>query len=230
MRLLLFGATGAIGSSIAECFASKGWEVTGVSRSSQPSRGMVVWNPLDPNQDLANIFKENETFDAICWAQGANLNDSIFNFDVQKHMALYESNVLFILCSLRQLIINKRLSDKAKLCIISSIWQNLSRQSKLSYGVTKSAIQGLVLSLSNDLANDGYLVNAVLPGALDTPMTRANLTQEQMTKIESATGFGHLPNTLDVANAVYMLCSAENTGITGQFVKVDYGFSDVRII
>jgi hypothetical protein len=77
---------------------------------------------------------------------------------------------------------------------------------------------------------DGHLVNAVLPGALDTPMTRQNLSVDQLSKITSSTQFMRLPNLEDVSNAVYYLCSLENSGVTGQFVKIDLGFSDVRII
>ena len=37
-------------------------------------------------------------------------------------------------------------------------------------------------------------------------------------------------NVEDVANTAYYLCSPENTGVTGQFIKVDLGYSDVRVI
>ena len=100
----------------------------------------------------------------------------------------------------------------------------------MSYGITKAAIQGLVLSLANDLAKEGYLINAVLPGVLDTPMTIQNLTQTQIDNVKRSTQFNKLPTLKDVAHVVYFLCSKENTGTTGQFIKVDLGYSDVRII
>jgi enoyl-[acyl-carrier-protein] reductase (NADH) len=46
----------------------------------------------------------------------------------------------------------------------------------------------------------------------------------------NSTQFGRLASLQDVANAAYFLCSDGNTGITGQFIKVDLGYSDVRII
>ena len=39
-----------------------------------------------------------------------------------------------------------------------------------------------------------------------------------------------IPPLEDIAAAVYFLCSEENTGVTGQFIKIDLGFSDVRNI
>jgi NAD(P)-dependent dehydrogenase (short-subunit alcohol dehydrogenase family) len=74
------------------------------------------------------------------------------------------------------------------------------------------------------------LINAVLPGPLDTPMTRRNLSAEQMASFTGATRFGRLASLADVANLVYFLCSPANTGITGQFIAADLGYSHVRIV
>jgi 3-oxoacyl-[acyl-carrier protein] reductase len=73
-------------------------------------------------------------------------------------------------------------------------------------------------------------VNAVLPGALDTPMTRANLNADQIGRLEQMSPLGTLPSLDDVCNLVGFLCSEANTGITGQFVAADRGFSHARII
>ena len=87
-----------------------------------------------------------------------------------------------------------------------------------------------MLSAAADLARDGHFINAVLPGVLDTPMTRANLSPAQVAQFENATEFHRLPKLSDVAHAVESLVSANNTSITGQFIEVDLGFSHVRIV
>ena len=122
------------------------------------------------------------------------------------------------------------MAKSARLCIVSSIWQEISRQNKLSYSITKSALKGLVLSLANDLAEDGFYVNAVLPGAIDTPMTHKNLSAAQIQLIEQSTKFKRLPTLSEVVSTIYFLCNEECSGLTGQFLKVDLGFSDVRNI
>ena len=230
-KLLLFGGSGAIGSATAQFFRAKGWKVVVVSRKHQTVPGQVFWDPLSQNYDEAlEEVIANGPYDAVCWAQGANLNDSIYSFDLMSHEQLYSANVLFVLESMRALLQRSALQKPARLCIISSIWQNLSRQNKLSYCVTKSALQGLVLSAANDLGKDGHLINAVLPGVIDTPMTRKNLSSEQINKVIDSTQFGRLPSLDDVASSVYSLCSKLNTGLTGQFVTVDLGYSHVRVI
>lgn len=230
-KLLLFGGSGAIGSAIAQFFRGKGWRVVVVSRQEQPVADQICWDPLlrDCDQGIEQVVASGP-YDAVCWAQGANLNDSIYSFDLESHEQLYRANVLFVLESMRALLQNSALKKPARLCIISSIWQNLARQNKLSYCVTKSALQGVVLSAANDLGKEGHLVNAVLPGVIDTPMTRKNLSNEQINRVTDSTQFGRLPSLDDVASSVYGLCSKLNTGLTGQFVTVDLGYSHVRVI
>ena len=230
-HFLIFGGSGSIGSSIIEKFESNDWIVTCISRNKENSKNTIFWDVLnDSNPQIVDQILNFGLVDAVCWAQGMNGNDNIRNFDEKFHMELYKVNVVFILKSLNFLLNKNLLNQNAKLCILSSIWQLISRQEKLSYGITKSAIQGLVLSLANDLAKDGYFVNAVLPGVIDTPMTHQNLSQLQIDKVKQSTGFNKLNNLEDVANAVHFLLSSNNSGITGQFIKVDLGFSDVRII
>ena len=122
------------------------------------------------------------------------------------------------------------MSSPAKFCVLSSIWQKISKQNKLSYSVTKSALQGLVLSAANDMAKEGHMINAVLPGAIETPMTRENLSDSQIKKIEQSTQFNRLATLDDVSNAVYFTCSELNSGMTGNFITVDLGFSHARNI
>lgn len=231
-RLLLFGASGAIGEAIGVHYSGQGWNVVRVTRGVGRASGddFMVWDPMrdDPAGESAVVAAG--PFDAVCWAQGANCNDSIFDFDADTHNAIYTANVMFTLMSLKRLLASNALAKPARLCVIGSIWQRQARQTKLSYCISKAAIQGLVLSLANDLASQGHLVNAVLPGVLDTPMTRANLSEEQVRRVEASTGFGHLASLQDVASSVYGLASFRNTGVTGQFLCVDLGYANVRII
>ena len=229
-HLLVFGASGAIAQSIATAALTRGWQVTGVVRRSPSDlpQGVIplIADPLSGPFDLATAAPYN----AVCWAQGANATDSIYDLDLDQHMQLYQANVVYILVTLKALLDQHLLAPTARLCILSSIWQNLARQRKLSYCVTKSALQGLVLSAAADLAPAGHLINAVLPGATDTPMTRRNLAAEQIDRLSQATGFNRLPSLADVANLTCFLCSPENTGITGQFIAADLGFTHTRIV
>lgn len=228
---IVFGASGTIGAAVARWFAERGWRVIGVSRSGGAcahASESLAWDVGDAGAAFDGL-RQNEA-EAIVWAQGMNLSDDIGSYDRARHREVYDANVVYILDSLQALRARGLVGPGARLCVISSIWQDIARQQKLSYCVSKSALEGLVRSLSVDLGPEGILVNAVLPGPLDTPMTHRNLSPAQLTAIVEATPLRSLPTLDDVCGLVGFLCSNANTGITGQFVAADRGYSYVRIV
>ena len=232
--IVIFGATGAIGRSLANWFSQHDWRVVGVRRSinidQTEKTERIEWVTWNPQSNKSTPPEMTSPTDAIVWAQGLNCNDSIYSFNSQRHAEIYYANVAYILDTLSALLHSSLLADSCRLAIISSIWQEIARQDKLSYMVTKSALKGLVQSLMVDLGKKGYLVNAVLPGALDTPMTKANLSANQIKSLESSTPLGCLATLDDICNLTGFLCSSSNTGITGQFLIADRGFSYAKII
>lgn len=220
---IVFGGGGQIGAACCAALERGGHAVLATGRRA--GDGVHAYDPL---ADAAAI-PGDAVFDVAVWAQGANINDSVAGFDVGKHRDLYDANVLFVAASMNALLTSGRLRHGARLVVISSVWQRVARRNKFSYMVTKAAIQGLVQSAALDLAERGMLVNAVLPGALDTPMTRANLTPEQIDRLAAMTPFGRLPAVDDVAKLTAFLCSEQNS-ITGQFVSVDLGFENAKLV
>ena len=231
-KVLIFGATGTIGAALAQAFSAQDWTVIGVSRhKQQPHPDISRWIDWRCNEgEDCNGELDQNSIDAVVWSQGINFNDSIRTVDLDAHASMYQVNVLSILESLQQLLAGDVLTVDARLCVISSIWQDMARENKLSYCVTKSALQGLVRSLAIDLGPEGKCINAVLPGPLDTPMTRANLTSDQISHLQNITPLRSMPQMDDVCHVVEFLCSRRNTGLTGQFIAADRGFSYAKYI
>jgi NAD(P)-dependent dehydrogenase (short-subunit alcohol dehydrogenase family) len=206
-----------------------GWNVAATSRSEVASTEAdpSIWITCDPVAGIASRcpIDVGKPYSAVCWAQGENLTDSVFDVEASKHLDLYRTNCVFVLETLRILLDQNLLAPGARLLVVSSIWQSVARQDKLSYTMSKAAIGGLVRSASIDLAARGFLINAVLPSPLDTPMTTRNLTPAQIKGIADATGFGRLCKLDEVVAAIEFLCSERNTSITGQSLTVDLGFS-----
>lgn len=229
-RGLVFGATGFIGRAVAAAFAAEGVDTLRVSRrgGDVESGPALAFDPLAADADWEALA--GDPFDRVVFAQGANRNDSVFRFDRAAYLGLMDANVTYVAVAMAELVGRGLLAAPARLVVIGSIWQTLARQEKLSYAISKAALQGLVHSASLDLARDGHLINAVLPGVLDTAMTRAMLTGEQLARFEGATPFGRLASVADVAEMVNFLCSNRNGSITGQFVAVDLGYRHARLV
>lgn len=226
---LVFGGNGAIGSATADLFRSLDFSVWTTSRSAENKQKKVVLITGDIEVD-APVLSQLPIFDAVVWAQGVNQNDSISTFDSEGLRSVLEANTVFVAATMSALVNSERVVRGSRLCIISSIWQEIIRENKFSYSISKAAVGALVRSAATDLSSRGMFVNAVLPGVLDTPMTRSMLKPEQLSGIEESTGFARLVTPLEIAQAVHFLCSDMNNGISGQSIVVDLGFSNVKNI
>jgi NAD(P)-dependent dehydrogenase (short-subunit alcohol dehydrogenase family) len=123
------------------------------------------------------------------------------------------------------------INEGGRVVILSSLWEQFTRQEKFAYSVTKAAVGGLVRSLAVDLGRQKkILVNGILPGIVNSPMVARTLSPEQIANVVSQTPVGDLATPVDVANSVYMFGSILNTGISGQSIFVDRGFSVARTI
>ena len=227
-KLLIFGGTGALGTAIAQKFSSEGYEVIyGVRTITDGKVQFQVPLTTGPVPDLL----KGQLFDAVVFAQGANINDSVITSSVEDLNRLFEANVSFISENTKALLSHNLIKHKGKIVILSSLWEQLTRQEKMAYTVTKAAVGGLVRSMAVDLGNaKGILVNGLLPGIVETPMSRGLLSAKQMENIEAQTPGHKLTVPEDVANATYLLGCEDNTAISGQSLFVDYGFAIARVI
>jgi len=227
-KLLIFGGTGVLGSAIAEKYQANGYEVTyGVRKISNPDHQFLLPLSEEPVPELL----KGQLFDTVIFAQGANNNDSVMNHSIDDLNRLFEANVTFISETSKVLLLHNLIKHKGKIVILSSFWEQLTRQDKMSYTVTKAAVGGLVRSMAVDLGNaKGILVNGLLPGVVDSPMARGLLKPEQIENVQWQTPGHQMVVPLDVANAAYLLGCEDNTAISGQSLFVDYGFSVARVL
>lgn len=227
-KLLIFGGTGALGTAIAQKFSNEGYEVIyGVRTITDGKVQFQVPLTTGPVPDLL----KGQLFDAVVFAQGANINDSVITSSVEDLNRLFDANVSFISENTKALLSHNLVKHKGKIVILSSLWEQLTRQDKMAYTITKAAVGGLVRSMAVDLGNSkGILVNGLLPGIVETPMSRGLLSAKQIENIEAQTPGHKLTVPTDVANAAYLLGCEDNTAISGQSLFVDYGFSVARVI
>lgn len=222
---LVFGASGALGNEITARLELD-FHVFRASRS-----GAAKANALSlDDESWSDFLKSGPQLSAVVWAQGMNSADTVASAEPDSLTKMFEANVGFIHGTMRDLVRNYRVLSGGRCVIVSSIWQDIGRNAKFSYMVSKSAIGGLVRSAAIDLAEFGIAVNAVLPGVVDTPMTRANLSAESIRTIEGESIGGQLALPSEVAATTAWLCSDESSGLNAQFLKVDKGWSVKRSV
>ena len=99
------------------------------------------------------------------------------------------------------------------------------------YICSKHGVIGLTKALAWELATYRINVNAVCPGAVDTPMLRKTCERMDM-HIEEALKawtepmlFKELISPQDIANAVVWLASEDSRFVTGRSIAVDGGWT-----
>jgi hypothetical protein len=222
-NLLIFGSTGTLGGAILDKYRAEKWDVTCAVRK--------VVNDCDIQLPLTSAVLGSKKFDAVVFAQGANVNGSAMQTGTKELNELFEANVTVIAESVSTLMGADAINEGGRVVILSSLWEQFTRQEKFAYSVTKAAVGGLVRSLAVDLGRQKkILVNGILPGIVNSPMVARTLSPEQIANVVSQTPVGDLATPVDVANSVYMFGSSLNTGISGQSIFVDRGFSVARTI
>ena len=212
--VLIFGSNGSIGGQCKEIL----------------SRNQNVWTCGHDLVELSNTVKSIDSLDGVIWAQGLNTNDSIFSFDFPNFSKIFEANVSFILKSIDVLLRENKLRRGSQLVVVSSIWNGLSRPNKLSYSISKSAINGLVRSIATDLGSSGISINSVSPGPIDSTMTRAALSESDLNRIISETPQGKLVSLSQVAEVVCLLAEGKLSGLHGQDLIIDGGWGFSKLV
>ncbi|MFR2031238.1 MAG: SDR family NAD(P)-dependent oxidoreductase [Collinsella sp.] len=102
----------------------------------------------------------------------------------------------------------------------SSMVAKYGQPSGVGYPTSKFAVNGMVQSLSRELAPMGIRVNAVAPGVTKTDMV-ANLPEEVIKPIIATIPLGRMGEPEDVANAFVFLASDMSSYVTGAILPVD---------
>lgn len=95
-----------------------------------------------------------------------------------------------------------------------------------AYTASKHAVLGLTRSAAYDYAAKGIRVNAICPGAIDTPMLRAAIERRGRDADDTArrlSPIGRFGQPAEIAAAALWLCSHASSFTTGHALAVDGG-------
>jgi len=237
--VLITGVTGGIGHATARLFDQEGWCVIGVDcRAKDHLPGVDRFIQLDVSdipscESLIDSIQQTEgRLDALIHNAAKQVNKSLLDTTIQEWDDLMATNVraiFFISQKAYPLLKNV----KGSIVNISSVHAVATSKEIAAYAASKGAVTALTRAMALEFANDGVRVNAVLPGAVDTPMLRAGLDRghmgqtspnEQMKTFGNRHPMGRIGQPDELAQAILFLADSKcSSFMTGQTLVVDGG-------
>lgn len=227
MNIIVTGTSRGLGKAIAEQLTEAGHTVIGCSRSKIEQdifhhiNGVDFKEPntlslLEPYLAEADGLVNNAAivFDGLLATQGEQSISDIIQVNLVSTMILTKN---YIRARLKQ-------RRSGSIVNISSIISVRGYSGLSAYAATKSGLDGMTRALARELGPKGFRVNSVLPGYMDTEMSK-DLNQEQRNTIIRRTPLGRLATVDDVTPVVKFLLSDDSKFITGQSIIIDGGIT-----
>ena len=93
------------------------------------------------------------------------------------------------------------------------------------YCASKGGINGAIRAMALELASKKITVNAVAPGAIETPGASQGMTEDAKKQTIGMIPLARMGQPDDIAGAVAFLASDQASYITGQVIIVDGGWT-----
>jgi 3-oxoacyl-[acyl-carrier protein] reductase len=212
-----------MGRAVAERFLTEGWDVVGVDRdavAAAPAYRPVTVDITDRAALADALSPLPPGLRAVVNAAGIYPTTTLADYDEAIYRRLFDVNVLGTLNVIAETVPALRSRDGGAVVNFASIDAFAVSRGQLIYSASKAAIVSLTRSLAVELGDDNITVNAVAPGWVDTPGTRAGGRIEEAVKTIPS---GRAARPEEIADWVWKLC--HGSYLTGETLVISGGLT-----
>jgi NAD(P)-dependent dehydrogenase (short-subunit alcohol dehydrogenase family) len=237
--VLITGASGGIGRATARTFDKAGWRVIGVDRCQADSLPGIhhfihadLSDTIASQQTFAEVASGERRIDALVNNAAIQICKPLIETTPDEWDAVMASNVRSVYLSVRHAYTLMR-GHGGAIVNVSSVHAIATSANIAAYAASKGAVVALTRALAVELAPDHIRVNAVLPGAVNTPMLHAGLNRgrgesgnvrELTEQLAARHLMGRVGTPEEIAQAVLFLADDQRSSfMTGQALAVDGG-------
>lgn len=238
---LVTGVYGGVGRATARSFRDAGWRVVGVDRAAGGAREEeLAWfvegdvsEPLVWEEMRARLESTAGRLDALINNAAIQVTKPLVDTTPEEWDRVMASNVRSAYLAVRCVHPLLRLSDAPAIVNVASVHALATSRNIAAYAASKGALLALTRAMAVELASDGIRVNAVLPGAVDTPMLRAGLErgdlegrgpQERLEALSARITAGRIARPEEIASVILFLADGRRSSyVTGEALVADGG-------
>lgn len=239
--VLITGAAGGIGRATVFLFSEDGWQVIGVDcteyGSGFPKNGVFIRSDISRGEELESIFTEARKFtdslDALVNNAALQIAKPLMETTIEEWDAVMAANLRSVFLGVKLAHPLLRANGGGAIVNVSSVHAIQTSANIAAYAASKGGMLALTRAMAIEFAPDNIRVNAILPGAVDTPMLRAGLgrghvghgdMKERLDNLARKTVSGKVGTPEEIAQAIYFLADNEQSSfMTGQPMVVDGG-------
>ncbi|TAH03065.1 MAG: SDR family oxidoreductase [Sphingobacteriales bacterium] len=230
MNYLIVGGSSGIGLQLVNNLINQGHIVYVASRQKRDFPAQVNFIELDILGDVSVLKTQlpNELH-GLAYCPGTINLKPFGRLTEDDFLNDYKTNVLGAVKVIQQVINKLKAVNTSSIVLFSTVAAKTGMGFHASVAASKSALEGLAVSLAAEFAASKIRVNVIAPSLTNTPLA-ANLlsSPERIEASDKRHPLGRIGTAKEVADAAEFLLSDKSTWITGQVLGIDGGMSSLR--